>query len=142
MRVRLYGIVLSALFLAGCRSDYEGESFPSVVEGNEVESVDAVPDDARIIGFVSDGEEHTIDGNSLGQQALYCGVQDRLVRQMKRTAADQGGEFLVAVFCEATETEDASSVHDDPETNRVETSMRCETYCEADVARRWIHDRG
>ncbi|MGH1343553.1 MAG: hypothetical protein ACRBN8_18495 [Nannocystales bacterium] len=140
--MRLGSIILSALFLAGCRSDYEGESFPPVVEADEVESVDAVPDDARIIGFVSDSEDSTLDGSSLVERALYCNVEDRLIRQMRRTVADEGGEFLVGVYCETTEDEDRSAIHDDPDTSRVETSLYCETYCEADVARRWIHDRG
>lgn len=139
--MRLRWIVLSALFLVGCRSDYEGESFPSVVEADEVMEVDAVPSDARVIGFVSDSEENTIDGSRLVERALSCDVEDRLVRQMKRTAAGEGGEFLVGLYCETTEEEDTSSIHDDPDTSRVETSLYCETYCEADVARLWIHDR-
>ncbi len=122
-------MILSALFLAGCRSDYDGESFPSVVEGREVEVVDEVPSDARVIGFVSDSEENNIDSSTVIEEALSCDVENRLIRQMKRTAADEGGEFLVALFCETTEEEEEGSVY-------------CETYCEADVARRWIHERG
>lgn len=140
--MRLRWIVLSALFLAGCSSDYEGESFPTVVDANDVESVESVPDDARVIGFVSDDEESTIDGSSLIEQALYCNVENRLIRQMKRTASDQGGEFLVNLVCETEEEEDNSAIHDDPETSEVEFELYCWTYCEADVARRWIHDRG
>lgn len=112
-----------------------------MVDSDDVEAVDEVPDGARIIGFVSDSEEGTIDGSRLVERALYCDVEDRLIRQMKRTASDQGGEFLVDVFCETEEEEDNSAIHDDPETSRVETSLYCWTYCEADVARRWIHDR-
>jgi len=141
-RVRLHWIIVGALFVGGCRSDYDGESFPPVVEADEVELVDAVPEGARVIGFVSDSEDNTLDGSSLVERALYCDVEDRLIRQMKRTVADEGGEFLVEIFCEATEDEDRSAIHDDPETSRVETSLYCETYCEADVARRWVHDRG
>lgn len=138
--MRLRWIVLSALLLPGCISDYEGESFPLVVESHEVESVDVVPDDARVIGFVSDNEEHTLNHNGLIERALYCDVEDRLIRRMKRAASDQGGEFLVDVLCETTQEEDNSSIHDDPETSEVESSVHCWTYCEADVARGWIHD--
>jgi len=51
-------------------------------------------------------------------------------------------EFLVALFCETVEDEDTSPIHDDPETSQVETSVYCETYCEAEVARRRVHERG
>lgn len=142
MRVRLGSFLLSALFLVGCRSDYEGESFPSVVAGHEVEVVDEVPSNARIIGFVSDSEENHIDSGTILEEALSCDVENRLIRQMKRTAADEGGEFLVGLFCETTEEEDNDSIYDDPDTSEVETAVYCETYCEAEVARRWQHDRG
>lgn len=141
--MRLRSIVLSALFLAGCRSeDYDGDSFPSVVEGYKVEIVDEVPSDARVIGFVSDSEENHIDSSTVLEEALSCDVENRLIRRMKRAAADEGGEFLVGLFCETTEGEDADSVHDDPDTSEAETPVYCETYCEAEVARRWIHERG
>lgn len=139
--MRLLCIVVSSLFLAACRSDYEGDSFPSVVKGHEVELVDEVPSDARVIGFVSDREENHIDSSTVLEEALSCDVENRLIRQMKRTAADEGGEFLVGLFCETTEDEDTSPIHDDPETSQVETAVYCETYCEAEVARRWVHER-
>lgn len=139
--MRLRSIVFSALLLAGCRSeDYEGDSFPSVLEGYQVEIVDAVPSDARVIGFVSDSEENHIDSSTVLEEALSCDVENRLIRRMKRAAADEGGEFLVALSCETTEDEDPTSVHDDPDTSQV--AVYCETYCEAEVARRWIHERG
>lgn len=140
--MRLRSIVLSALFLAGCRSDYEGDSFPSVVEGYKVKILDEVPSDARIIGFVSDSEENHIDSSTVLEEALSCDVENRLIRRMKRAAADEGGEFLIRLSCETAEEEDDTSVYDDPDNGEDEIAVYCETYCEAEVARRWIHERG
>lgn len=136
-----WSFVLCGLALLGCRSDYEGESFPRVVRNAQVEVVDEVPADARVIGTVSDVVEETLDGNNILERILYCGVEHRLTRRMKRTAARNGGEFLVGLHCTVIEDEDDHPRHDDPTTDEVETHMYCETQCDAEVARRWEHDR-
>jgi len=71
----------------------------------------------RDIGFVSDREENHIDSSTVLEEALSCEVEKRLIRQLKRTAADEGGEFLVALFCETIEDEETSSIDDDPSQN-------------------------
>lgn len=132
--------VLCGLVLTACSSEYEGESFPRVVRASDVEIVDPVPQDSRVIGVVTHLEEAEVNGNSITERALWCDVEERLIRRMRRTAAREGGEFLVDVYCSTFEDEDDSPVHDDPDTAIVETSLHCETYCEAEVARLWAHD--
>lgn len=124
--------LILALLVAGCSSEYEGERYPQVVDWEDIEVVEDVPGDAREIGVVSEYEESNIDGTSFVEYALWCNLEDRLVRRMKRAAAREGGEFLVDVQCETYEEEDLSFG---------ESDLYCETRCEAGVARRWEHDR-
>ena len=138
--MRWWHVILGGLTLTACGSDYDGESFPRVAEQDDIEVVSTVPEGARIIGTVSDLDSAETDGG-FTEYALWCNVEDRLIRQMKRTAAREGGEYLVNVVCETFEEEDTSPIYDDPDTRRIETWLYCETYCEADVARRWVHDR-
>ena len=138
--MRMWCGVLLGLFLTACSSEYEGESFPRVVRASEVAVVDELPHGTRVIGIASHLEEAEVNGNSITERSLWCDVDDRLIRRMRRTAAREGGEFLVDVYCSTFEDEDDSPIHDDPDTAIVETSLHCQTYCEAEVARQWVHD--
>ncbi|MEM6994109.1 MAG: hypothetical protein AAF721_26585 [Myxococcota bacterium] len=126
--------------LAACRADYDGDAYPPVVRASEVELRDSVPDGFRVIGTVSAEEENVVNGNSLIQVGLHCRIEDRLVRQMKRSAADSGGELLVAVDCYEDAVEDTSRAADDPTTDEIETELTCFTACTAEVARAFVHD--
>lgn len=131
---------IGALCLTACVGKFEGESFPKVAAGKDVRVVEDVPEEARIIGVAAEVEDGYIDGSSFIQHALWCNVERRLIRRLKRTAAREGGEFLVALHCDTTEIEDDSPIHDDPETPSTETEIYCETYCTAEVARFWHHE--
>ena len=101
--MRWWHVILGGLTLTACGSDYDGESFPRVAEQDDIEVVSTVPEGARIIGTVSDLDSAETDGG-FTEYALWCNVEDRLIRQMKRTAAREGGEYLVNVVCETFET--------------------------------------
>ena len=124
--------LLVGFLFGGCSSDYEGDRYPQVVDWHDVQVVDEVPSDARVIGVASEYEESNVDGTSVVEYSLWCNLDDRLIRRMKRAAAREGGEFLVDVQCETYEEE---------ETYADGSDLYCETWCEGSVARRWQHDR-
>lgn len=125
------------LVLTACSSNYEGETFPQVVTTREIRVVDAVPSGARIIGTVFEHDEATVEDGAL-IDAFSCNER-QMQRRLRRTAAQEGGEFLVGLHCESYE-EDAGSEWDPIEEEWLYYTY-CELYCEADVARRWSHDR-
>lgn len=129
------------VLLGACSSGFEGESYERVVSSLEVKVEDSLPDGYRIIGSVFSETENVINGNSIAERALWCGVDNRMLRRMKRQAARNGGELLIEFECFHDESHDTSSEHDDPDTNRVETELTCSTACYADVARAWAHDQ-
>ena len=135
--MRWWTAIAAALVLTACTSNYEGESYPQVVTTRQVQVVSAVPSDARIIGTVFEHDEDTVEDGSL-IDALSCNER-QMKRRLKRTAAQEGGEFLVGLHCDSYE-EDAGDEWDPVEEEWVSYTY-CELYCEAEVARRWEHDR-
>lgn len=126
-------------FTPAC-SDFDGESFDPVVSGDEVEVHDALPEGYRWIGGVDADAEHTLDGDSLLEIDLWCDVDTRLLRRMKRAAARNGGEVLFDVECEQERWIDDSPFADDPDTWEIETALMCSTWCTAEVGRRSDRD--
>jgi hypothetical protein len=127
--------VAAALLWAPACADFEGDRHDAVVTGRNVELRDELPEGYIIIGEVSADEENTVDGSSAVDRSLWCDLDDRIIRQMKRVAARNGGELLIAAVCESDEFEDVSPEYDDPDTWQVETSLTCWTECFAEVAR-------
>lgn len=123
--------------LTACSSNYEGESFPQVVTTRQVQVVNEVPSDARIIGTVFELDEDTVEDGSL-IDALSCNER-QMKRRLKRTAAQEGGEFLVGLHCDGYE--ESAGEEWDPVEEEWTSYTYCELYCEAEVARRWSHDR-
>lgn len=123
---------------AGCSAEYEGDVYPQVVTPREVKTnCDTVPEGARVIGVTTEFSQASVDADSFLQAALWCSVDRRLIRRMRRTASEVGGEFLVDVRCEIVEDEEQpTTVFSDEE-----ATLECETRCVAEVARRWSHDR-
>jgi hypothetical protein len=137
---RTLALVATLSSLATACADFDGESFDPVVEADEVEVRDELPEGYRWIGGVDADAEHTVDGNSLVEIDLWCDVDTRLLRRMKRVAARNGGELLFDVECERERWLDDSPAADDPETWDVETALTCSTWCTAEVARRSDRD--
>lgn len=135
--MRWWTAVAAGLVLMGCSSNYEGETYPQVVTTRQVQVVEQVPSDARIIGTVFELDEATVDDGAL-IDAFRCNER-QMKRRLKRTAAQEGGEFLVGLYCESYE-EGAGSEYD-PVEDEWTSYTYCELYCEAEVARRWSHDR-
>lgn len=135
--MRWWPLIAAGLVLAACSSNYEGETYPQVVRTREVRVVDEVPSDARIIGRVFERDETTVEDGSL-IDAFSCNER-QMRRRLKRTAAQEGGEFLVGLHCESYE-EDAGEEWD-PVDEEWDSYTYCELYCAADVARRWVHDQ-
>jgi hypothetical protein len=137
---RTLALVAALSSLATACSDFDGESFDPVVEADEVQVEDELPEGYRWIGGVDADAEHTVDGNSIVEVELWCEVDARLLRRMKRVAARNGGELLFDVVCEHDRILDDSVFADDPSTWRVETVLTCSTWCTAEVARRSDRD--
>lgn len=135
--MRWWTATLAGLVLTACTSNYEGESYPQVVSTREVQIVRNVPSDARIIGSVFEQDEGTFEDGTL-VDLVSCNER-QMKRRLRRTAAQEGGEFLVGLHCTSYE-EDAGDEWDPVEEEWVGHTY-CELYCEADVARRWSHDR-
>ncbi len=131
--------LVAALFAPAC-ADFDGESFDPVVRGDEVEVHDELPEGYRWIGGVDAEAEHTVDGDSVVEVDLWCDVDDRLLRRMKRVAARNGGELLFDVTCEHDRYLDDSEFADDPDTWEIETALTCSTWCTAEVGRRTDRD--
>ena len=122
------------LSVSGC-ADFDGDRFEQVVKGREIELRTALPPGYQITGEVSAEVEHTIDGNDGILWGLWCDVDLRFERRMKRAAARAGGELLIGFDCEHDEFEDRGPEHDDPDTWAIETELTCRTRCTAEVAR-------
>lgn len=117
--------------------DYEGDSYPEVVDWREIRLVDEPPPGTRVIGVASGEASNT---TTTSGSPTCSNLDTRATRRMKRAAAFEGGEFLVDVSCWTTAHPDMSSAYDDPDTSATEYCLHCRTSCDAEVARHFSHD--
>lgn len=135
-RMRWWTAIAGGLVLTACTSNFEGESFPQVVTTRQIEVVSEVPSDARVIGVVFEHEEEAVEDGTLAD-SFHCNER-QMKRRLKRTAAQEGGEFLVGLRCDSYQ--ESAGDEWDPVEKEWKSYTYCELSCEADVARRWKHD--
>ncbi len=114
--MRLLRLLLPLACVLPACADFEGKSYPRVVQASDVEFKPRLPDDYRMIGSVTasssdpddeeedndwdDWEDDEIFDGELLEALLFKTSQPRLRRRMRRVAARNGGELLVGFHCE------------------------------------------
>lgn len=136
------GVVLACLLAPGC-AEFDGETYPQVVEPRDVERVRDLPSTHFVIGEVSDRASCTTTHGDLADallSLLSCAPDRRLERRLRRTAAKSGGELLVGFGCSDTVQTATHSVQDPNGDTTTQTETTVTTECSAQVARAYARD--